>query len=301
MNFLDIPTEIRLKIYTFLLIAQEPICFYDALCSEILRTCKQVFLEASPVLYSDNEFQLIHEFEFDGDWEMERSLRRPRVASFLEQLGSQAHLIRYISIRLSTFNTGADSTDDALSLNEVDTIELEAIRSMCPRISTLEFLLEDAYQISDCLPTSSWSPNTHGHFQALALYLEKLPSLEKAIINLRGYVDEYGDPIHRPPSESGDGTGESSNIHRSRRDDVSDMVQSLGFGWDVKMSEVKKPALYSSDDRCVFRCRKALEKYEEMVLEEEDKLEKEREKAQWLEDYYEARNDPWRKNDSDYD
>ncbi|KAK8112954.1 hypothetical protein PG984_013480 [Apiospora sp. TS-2023a] len=294
MNFLDLPTEIRLKIYTYLLIAQEPICFYDgfeALCPELLRTCKQIFLEASPALYSDNKFQLILDLDKDLS----------AAAPFLEELGSQTHLIRSISIKLTTFNTGVHFPNNALTLNKTDTAELDAIRVMCPSITTLEFLLDDAHPISDCLITSSWSPNTHDHFQALSLYLQTFPLLEKVIINLRGYVDEDGYPISRR-APGGDGeTGESSNSQRTRRDDVSDMVQSLGFGWDIKMSQVEKPALYSEDDRCVFRCQEDLEKYEEMVREEEYQREKEREEAEWLEDYYERRNDPWRKNDSDYD
>ncbi|KAK8029752.1 hypothetical protein PG993_011043 [Apiospora rasikravindrae] len=274
MNFLDLPIEIRLHIYAYLLIAQKPIRFFRALGSAILRTSKQVLLEASPVLYGNNKFELIYAID-EGHY-TEETWKQPRAPRFLEWIGSQSHLVRHVSIRLSTFNTGGCATNYRFGLNKPDTEELTAIQTMCPSINTLEFLLEDSQPFSDCLPTCSWSPNVHDHFQALGLHLKDIPSLEKVIVNLRGYVDDYGHPYQRPlsshPDEAGENSSSSIRARRTRRDEISDMVQSLGFGWIVKMTEVKKYALHSSDGRRVFHCPKALQVYEDWILEEEECL-----------------------------
>ncbi|KAK8062629.1 hypothetical protein PG997_014726 [Apiospora hydei] len=284
MNFLDLPVEIRLQIYAHLLITQVPIRSFrtKALSSAILRTSKQILLEASPVLYCSNKFQLIHEVDkfHDGD----RTWDYARAHHYLSRIGGQSHLIRYVAIRFSTFNTGGcDTYHHYFGLNETDIKELTTIRTMCPYIHTLEFLLEDSQPTSDCLPTCSWSPSTHDHFQALALHLKDMPSLEKVIVNLRGYVDENGNPIHYPlpniPTEAGESSG-SSRSQRTRHDDISNMVKSLGFGWFVRMTEMKKPTLRSSDGRRIFYCSKALQVYERWAREEEYERKIEREMAQ---------------------
>ncbi len=71
MGFLDIATEIRLKIYSELLVLSELIKFVadfgstlsplfrsrrDGLYPAVLRLSKMVYSEASPLLYSNNRF-----------------------------------------------------------------------------------------------------------------------------------------------------------------------------------------------------------------------------------------------------
>jgi hypothetical protein len=75
MKFFDFPTEIRLKVYSELLVHQEPIefvaeygpldpclirCEGDGLCPAILRVNKKAHSEASPLLYSNNRFEFIY-------------------------------------------------------------------------------------------------------------------------------------------------------------------------------------------------------------------------------------------------
>lgn len=80
-------------------------------------------------------------------------------------------------------------------------------------------------------------------------------------------------------------------------DDIRDSVTSMcSYGWTV---EVTKQELV-----------KEIWEYDEHGIEFDnaddywdyvDMIEKEREEKEWLEDYWQRRNDPWRKNDSDYD
>src|ERR1700712_761458 len=76
MGFLDVATEIRLQIYSELLILTTPIKFnaggvsgfgppstplsrprWDRLYPAILRVCRTMYNEANPILYSNNRFQ----------------------------------------------------------------------------------------------------------------------------------------------------------------------------------------------------------------------------------------------------
>jgi hypothetical protein len=72
MGFMDVPTEIRLKIYSELLVLPEPIKFvagfgppspplfrprWDRLCPAVLRVCRTVYDEAISLLYRSNRFQ----------------------------------------------------------------------------------------------------------------------------------------------------------------------------------------------------------------------------------------------------
>ena len=62
-HFLDLPAELRNKIYYLLLVAPngEMICSRQGFRADvqILGVCQQVFSEASPILYGQNEFHLI--------------------------------------------------------------------------------------------------------------------------------------------------------------------------------------------------------------------------------------------------
>ena len=71
-GFLDLPTEIRLQIYRYCLVSEDPIRLYvfefkrsiPCYKNSLLLVSKKVGLEALDVLYGDNIFQL----SFDG-WE----------------------------------------------------------------------------------------------------------------------------------------------------------------------------------------------------------------------------------------
>jgi hypothetical protein len=113
MSFFGVPSEIRLKIYSELLVHSEPIVFVadddgppapplfrskrDGLCPALLRVNKKVHSEASPLLYSNNRFRFPDIFTSTPS-----ATNSPHIAPFLRQIGSQASLIRHICITFPT-------------------------------------------------------------------------------------------------------------------------------------------------------------------------------------------------------
>ena len=98
MNFFGFPIEIRLKIYSELLVPSEPIVFVadygpsspplfrsnrDGLCPALLRVNKKVHSEASPLLYSNNRFRFP-----DILTSTPSATDSPHIAPFLHQIGS---------------------------------------------------------------------------------------------------------------------------------------------------------------------------------------------------------------------
>jgi hypothetical protein len=109
-EFFGFPYEIRLNIYSELLVHPEPIVFVadygpsspplfrskrDGLCPALLRVNKKVHSEASPLLYSNNRFRFP---------DILTSTDSAYIAPFLRQIGSQASLIRHICISFPTFD-----------------------------------------------------------------------------------------------------------------------------------------------------------------------------------------------------
>jgi hypothetical protein len=148
LNFLDFAIEIRLKIYSELLVRSEPIVFVanyrpsspslflskrEGLCPALLRVNKKVHDEARSLLYSNNRFRFPDIFVSTPS-----ATNSPHIAPFLRQIGSQASLIRHICI---TFPTFADFRHDRAMLHEAHIKNLELIRTTCTSITTLELLL----------------------------------------------------------------------------------------------------------------------------------------------------------------
>lgn len=64
-NFLGLPRELRDKIYYYTLARQQTFCWPSKrntanLCPALLATCKQIYQEATPVLYTANSFAFAH-------------------------------------------------------------------------------------------------------------------------------------------------------------------------------------------------------------------------------------------------
>ncbi|KAF2419873.1 hypothetical protein EJ08DRAFT_33354 [Tothia fuscella] len=90
-GFLDLPAEIRIKIYNF--------CFYlgkmtkvhlaerRSLSSQLLRTCSQVYAEGLPILYGTNKF----DFHFPDAWIREQL--EYKEARALSPLKMMKHLV----------------------------------------------------------------------------------------------------------------------------------------------------------------------------------------------------------------
>nr|XP_036579702.1 uncharacterized protein CTRU02_10178 [Colletotrichum truncatum]KAF6787382.1 hypothetical protein CTRU02_10178 [Colletotrichum truncatum] len=108
MDFFDFPLEIRLKIYSEILVQDESVDFETdhgpcnlrlvrlqqaGFSPAVLRVNKKINAEAIPLLYSKNRFRFPDAYiseSYDQDV--------PYVAPFLRQIGSNANLLRHICI-----------------------------------------------------------------------------------------------------------------------------------------------------------------------------------------------------------
>jgi hypothetical protein len=138
IHFFDLPIEIRLKIYSEVLVQPAPIVIGAdkpvppqsprtlSVYPELLRIDKRIHSEASVLLYSKNHFQF-----HDGLW----ASWTAEVVPFLRQIGSQAQFIRHMCMHFPHFHyTGFGE----ILMDWHDVKVLEHIRRACKSISTLE-------------------------------------------------------------------------------------------------------------------------------------------------------------------
>jgi hypothetical protein len=273
MGFFDLPKEIRLQIYSELLVHPEPIVLVAAygppsppllrsrrngLCPALLQLNKQAHSEASPLLYSNNRFR------FPDIWNLTDSAH---IAPFLLQIGPQANLVRHIRISFPTFD---DFRHSSASLHEAHIKNLELIRDTCTSITTLELSLH--------------SDDTNGAFrnstfldQALNLLdmrFKAILSLKKVIVNFQIYSEE-----------------EFSD----------DWVKMRDRGWTVEITKLPKKMWISENDQVEFDNEEECNAYNEEWHRHEWQREQEQEERLWEEEYYARRHDPYWKNDSDSD
>ncbi len=278
MNFSGIATEIRLKIFSELLVLSEPIDFVapygppsptlfrrqrDGLCPAVLRVSRMIHREASPLLYSNNRFRFLEVFT--------STLSAPssaHIRPFLKQIGSHARLIRYICIPFPTI----DYPQPARAiLHEVHIKNLELIRDTCAGIQTLELLVPPE-QYNYALSGSTIAAEA---LNLLDTRLRSIPPLKEIIVNFKVYPE--GDPS----------------------DDLTKKIHD--YGWTVKVTKLPKKVWISNDDRVEFDNEEDCNAYDNEQFREEQEREEEKEKELWLEEYYRRRRDPYWKNDSDYD
>ncbi len=146
MDFFAFPVEIRLKIYSELLVCRGinkfPAQPWDALsarlcpeginlCPALLCASKQVFSEAISFLYEENCFQIS---ALDA---VSTQCNRP-ITAFVQQIGAQASLIRHVCVGFPTAPLAEDSRHD-YGNERLD--DLDLLRDACPNIATLELLL----------------------------------------------------------------------------------------------------------------------------------------------------------------
>ena len=275
MNFSSIATEIRLKIFSELLVLSELIDFVadygpplpplfrrqrDGLSPAVLRVSRMMHREASPLLYSNNRFRFPEVFTSTPS-----APTGAHIGPFLDQIGSHARLIRYICIPFPTF----DYPQPARAiLHEVHIKNLELIRDTCAGIQTLELLVSpEHYNYA-----LSRSTIAAGALNLLDTRLKSIPLLKEIIVNFKVYPE------------------------RDPNDDLTKKIHD--YGWTVKVTKLPKKVWISYDDRVEFDNEENCDAYnnEQFRREEEEK-----EKELWLEDYYRRRRDPYWKNDSDYD
>ena len=193
MHLFDIPCEIRLKIYSELLVLAEPIVFVydhgppspplfrsqrDGLCPALLRVNKRIYHEASTLLYSHNRFQFPVIFP-----SIKPETWGAHIAPFLHQIGSQASHIRHICIPFPGF---FHSRPGNPRFYEARINNLDLIRDTCTSIRTLELLISPD-SANYTLTVSS------GAVQALDLldtYFKNIPSLKGIVMQFEVWDPE---------------------------------------------------------------------------------------------------------------
>jgi hypothetical protein len=278
MGFFDIATELRLRIYSELLILSESITFvadFDPSLSPltqsqstkvhpaILYVNRMAYREASPILYSNNRFQFP---EINGSGASTST--HAHIAPFLNQIGLQASHIRHICIPFPKFNYFKPKK---AKLHEAHIKNLELIRKTCIKLRTLELLDLDEL----CYYALNERAIAVETLNILNTHIRTIRSLNNIIINFEVYLEDN-------PS-----------------DDLMKIMHN--FGWTVKITRLPKRVWISIDDRVEFDNEEDYDAYNDERCRWELKMEEEKEEKMWLEDYYERRRDPYWKNDSDYD
>lgn len=277
MNFSNIAVEIRLQIYSELLINSGPIDFTaghghsspplfrrqrDGLYPAILCVSRMIHREASPVLYSSNCFQ------FPEIYIIRSGLTNAHIGPFLNQIGSHARLIRHICIPFPTF----DYPQPARAiLHEAHIENLGIIRDTCAGIQTLELLVPPEH----CNYALSHDAIAVEALNLLDIRFKSIPSLKEIIVNFELYPE------------------------RDLGDDLTERIH--GYGWTVKVTTLPKKVWISIDDRVEFDNEEDCNAYDNEQSRREVEEEEKKANESWLEEYHARRRDPYWKNDSDYD
>jgi hypothetical protein len=193
MKFFDIAPEIRLKIYSELLVLPEPIVFVanygpsspplfrsgrDGLCPALLCVNKMVYSEANALLYSDNRFRFPKVFTSTPS-----ATDSAHISPFLHQIGSQASNIRHICVPFPTFDY---PQPDRARLHEAHIKNLELVRDTCTSIRTLELLVSP-----DCVNYAlSGSPIAAEALDLLDTHFKNIPSLKEIVIDFEVYPEQ---------------------------------------------------------------------------------------------------------------
>ncbi|KAI1769870.1 hypothetical protein F4818DRAFT_312018 [Hypoxylon cercidicola] len=283
MHFLSIPIELRLSIYSELLVQNDPIEFKDSyslsnpcllrvnrqsLNVALLRVNKTVNREATAFLYSNNRFRFPDAYTSSDDLDL------PCITPFLQQIGANVGLLRHICINFPILFD--HTTWEEPELREELFQAFQLIGETCPGLKTVEL--------------SSMPPDNRFSLHDVDLAAEMLrilddrgfkamPSLEKAVVVLGKYdIDE-----------------EDMALRESL------MRRMLPCKWSIELTKLTKKTWISSDDMFEFDNYEDCEKYDNETLVWQLKWEEREEREWWKEEYYHRRNDPYWRNDSDYD
>ncbi|OAA33091.1 hypothetical protein AAL_00556 [Moelleriella libera RCEF 2490] len=286
MLFLDLPIEIRLHIYSDLLVQDDAVEFgadlgprdprlmryrvdNRSLCPAVLRVNKLVNSEATPILYSANRFRFPDAYTSFGD-----SLV-PYIVPFLQQVGRNASLLQHICIKFPAFCY--QSWEKPVLRKELIHV-FQGIRDACLGLKTIEISskpaaedspsLEDVDLVAEMLRVL----DDDGGFRLM-------PSLESILIMRGEYVID----------------GEVLALRESL------MQRMPSPKWSIELIEIPPRRWISADDRVAFDNCEDCYAYDEELSRLEWEREERREQEQWEEELRNRRNDPFWKNDSDYD
>jgi hypothetical protein len=256
MDLFTFPIEIRLKIYSELLVHHGPIDFSvpfwgnlsSRLCPKgtgiyptLLRASKQVYGEAISLLYSDNCFRLT-----DPD---AASTRRPTaIPAFVRQIGAQARLLRHVCIDFPTVRLTEDPEHDYEPQEENFDI-LDLIRETCPGITTLELLLPSERADFVLRDLSVFTEL----LDLLQTRLEAFQSLQEVRVDVKllGWdSDEQSDDV-ADDSEDVELEDPRDNRWKTRRDSLRELC-SRGWAVDIIKIPLEKEIWTSPDDSFEF-------------------------------------------------
>jgi hypothetical protein len=218
IHFFDIPIEIRLQIYSEILVQSAPIAIKNhkhgssrrpsTICvyPELLRVNKKAHSEASSLLYSKNRFQF-PDFSSQG--------ASGDFALFLRQIGSQTKFIRHICIDLPRFYFNTSGRTALVTLDPKGQKDLELIRDTCTSLTTLE-LFSYGSPLT-CQNSYNVVVSTKG-LDLVNMRTKAIPSIKKIVAIIRVWRKEL------------------------LNDELMNRMRD--YGWTVEVTELK----YMSDD-----------------------------------------------------
>lgn len=281
MSFFNLAAEIRLQIYSELLSQDDPITLMTnhhhpndsrsirVLCSRIhpalLRVCKLINQEATPILYSNNCFKFLDELAYCQQGPS-------NVSYFFQQIGANAGLLRQLRLADPILPL---ATSGSLVLSQTDREIVQLIQKYCTGLSELEI-------ISD--PPDHSIPIYDDDIDATANMLKALDEAGiRAMTSLDRVVIMHG----------------WYNIDEDTRATRDRLMQKMpSKKWVVQLVQLPPRYWTSADDRVTF------DNYDDCYAYDCETLSREveqREDEQWEEEMQRRRNDPFWKNDSDYD
>ncbi|KAI0120738.1 hypothetical protein BJ170DRAFT_646576 [Xylariales sp. AK1849] len=284
-----LPVEIRLRIYSELLVQDSPVEFgadhgpcnprlirigRQGLCPALLRVNKTLNREAIPLIYSNNRFRFPNAYTSFGHDTGLTSYNSdvPYIAPFLRQIRRNAGFLRHICISFPT--SFASWRPPVLHEEHIQVFQL--IRESCTDLRTVEisckppdgiFLLWDVDLAADMLRILD-----EGGFK-------DIPSLEKVVV-IRGEYDI------------------NEEVMVSRESLIQNMPS---LKWFIELTKVPPRVWISNNDMVTFDNEEDCSRYNDEMYRRELVREEREEQEQWKEEYYRRRNDPYYKNDSDYD
>ncbi len=235
MDLFAIPVELRLKIYSQLLVHSGPINLERRehplparlwlgeeidLCPALLRTSKQVYNEAVSFLYSDNCFHFPKK-GIETTYTTDTTL-----AFFLGQIGLLARLLRHVYVTLPNRSTWL-----VTQLHEDDIKDLDLIRDACVGITTLGI----------SVAFTSGFPVSTAFLDSIDTRLKTFPPLQNVIVNVRWYG---GESVEASDDEAGDLGGVDDWNHP----EGSLAAKLRERGWTVQITKVpavKKVWIYA--------------------------------------------------------
>ena len=227
MHIFDVAGEIRLKIYSELLVLSEQIVLVadygpssrpifrprkKGLCPILLRINKRIYKEAIPLLYSNNRFQF-------PEISNPTATDVAHIAPFLRQIGYHANHIRYICI---PFPTSMYPQPHSATLHRAHVENLDLVRNTCTSIRTLELLVSPdsaVYALSDSRILAEALGVLDTHFKSIS-------SLKKIVVNFKLY------PEHSL----------SDDLRKEMHD----------YGWTIRVTQLPQRTWISRDSMVEF-------------------------------------------------